>query len=168
MGVNAAGISSKLSSFNNVLKELKPSIFFIEETKLKQPGKLKIDKPSTFVIYELNRKERNGGGIAIGVKEELKPVWIGEGNDDTEILTVEVDISGIRVRCIGGYGPQEKDAIDKKKAFWERLSAEVEDAAENNAGFMLQMDGNLWAGVDVVKGDPNKCNQNGKLFKDFL
>ena len=30
------------------------------------------------------------------------------------------------------------------------------------------MDGNLWAGEEVVKGDPNKCNNNGKLFKEFL
>ena len=54
--------------------------------------------------------------------------------------------------------------INKKKAFWERLSEEV----ENEAGFLLQMDGNLWAGSAVIKGDPNECNQNGRLFKDFL
>ena len=30
------------------------------------------------------------------------------------------------------------------------------------------MDGNLWAGPEVVKGDPNECNQNGRLFKEFL
>ena len=54
MGANAAGISSKLYSFNDILKKLKPSIFFIEETKLKQQGNLKIDKPSNFIIDELN------------------------------------------------------------------------------------------------------------------
>ena len=166
MGVNSAGIRSKLPSLNNVLKSLNPSIFFIEETKLKQQGKLNIEKP--FVIYELNRKEKNGGGIAIGVKEQLKPIWISEGNDDLEILVVEVDISNIRVRCVGGYGPQENDVIQKKKAFWDRLSNEVHDATENEAGFLLQMDGNLWVGKEVVKDDPNSCNQNGKLFKDFL
>ena len=117
MGANAAGISSKLYSFNDILKKLNPSIFFIEETKLKKQGSLKVDKPSNFIIYEFNRKERNGGGIAIGVKEELKPMWIGEGNDDIELLVIEVDLSNIRVRCIGGYGPHEKEMINKKKAF---------------------------------------------------
>ena len=90
MGANSAGLSSKLSSFNNILKQLKPSIFFIEETKLKHPGKIKIE--TNFVIFELNRKERNGGGIAIGVKEELKPVLISEGDDTTEILEVEASM----------------------------------------------------------------------------
>ena len=74
MGVNAAGISSKLHSLNNVIRKLSPSIFFIQETKLKRQGKLKIENPSKYIIYELNRKDRNGGGLAIGVVEELKPV----------------------------------------------------------------------------------------------
>ena len=30
------------------------------------------------------------------------------------------------------------------------------------------MDGNLWAGNEVVKGDPNCCNNNGKLCNEFL
>ena len=81
---------------------------------------------------------------------------------------MEISIDRLRVRCVGGYGPQETDVIEKKKAFWDRLSAEVEDATENDAGFLLQMDGNLWAGPEVVNGDPNPCNQNGKLFKEFL
>ena len=34
IGFNAAGLSSKLHSFNYFLGKLKPSIFFIEETKL--------------------------------------------------------------------------------------------------------------------------------------
>ena len=168
MGVNAAGISSKIHSFENVLRKLNPSIFFIQETKLKRQGKLKITNPSNYIIYELNRKDRNGGGLAIGVIEELKPVWISEGDDTTEVLIVEVDVSGFRIRCVGGYGPQEKDNVDKKKAFCDRLSVEVEEAHENEAGFILQMDGNLWAGSDIIKDDPNPSNYNGKLFKEFL
>ena len=30
------------------------------------------------------------------------------------------------------------------------------------------MDGNLWAGSSLIKDDPNPCNANGKLFKEFL
>ena len=95
-------------------------------------------------------------------------MWIGEGDDDLEILVIEVDISDVRVRCVGGYGPHENDGIEKKKAFWERLSNEVDDATDSEAGFLLQMDGNLWVGQEVVKDDPNECNQNGRFFKTFL
>ena len=151
MGVNAAGISSKLDSLKNVLRVVNPSIYFITETKLKRPGKLKGENLSNYVVYEHHRKNRNGGGIAIGVIEELKPVWISEGDDNSEFLTVEVDISGFKIRCVGGYGPQESSNIERKKSFWENLSTEVEAAFENDAGFLLQMDGNLWAGPDLIK-----------------
>ena len=165
MGVDSAGISSKLTSFEQVVRKLQPSIFSIQETKLKRQGKLKLEK---FVIYELNRKNKNGGGLAIGVLEDLSPVWISEGDDNAEVLVVEVDISGFKIRCVGGYGPQEKEKAEKKKSFWDKLSADVEDALENETGFILQMDGNLWAGSEIIKNDPNPCNNNGKLFKDFL
>ena len=140
-------------------------MIFIEETKLKRPGKLKLEN---FIIYELNRKNRSGGGLAICVIEELKPVWISEGDDTTEVLVVEIDISGLKIRCVGAYGPQENVPIEKKRAFWDKLSVEVKDALENEAGFLLQMDGNLWAGSEIIKEDPNPCNGNGKLFKEFL
>ena len=48
MGVNSAGISSKLHCFKNVVKALQPSLFFIQETKLKRKGKLKLEN---FIFY---------------------------------------------------------------------------------------------------------------------
>ena len=81
---------------------------------MKRPGKLKLEN---FIIYELNRKNRSGGGLAICVIEELKPVWISEGDDTTEVLVVEIDISGLKIRCVGAYGPQENVPIEKKRAF---------------------------------------------------
>ena len=58
MGVNAAGISSKMKSFKNVVRQLCPSIFFIQESKLKRPGKLKLENPANYVVYEITRKQR--------------------------------------------------------------------------------------------------------------
>ena len=57
LGVNSAGLRSKLMTFKKVIEELKPSVFFIEETKFKDAGKFKIDN---FVIFELVRKHSNG------------------------------------------------------------------------------------------------------------
>ena len=41
IGVNAAGLSSKLQSFEKLLRDEDPSIFCIQETKLKNQIKLK-------------------------------------------------------------------------------------------------------------------------------
>ena len=58
--------------------------------------------------------------------------------------------------------------IDRKEKFWARLSSEVEDSNLNECCTIIQMDGNLWGGPDLIKNDPNSCNNNGKLFKTFL
>ena len=40
IGVNCAGLSSKLYSFDKMLKDIQPAIFFLQETKLKRVGKI--------------------------------------------------------------------------------------------------------------------------------
>ena len=100
--------------------------------------------------------------------DDLNPVWISEGDNEVEVLVIQIEVEQFFIRCIGAYGPQEKDRIERKQNFWSRISKEVEEAYENDCAIIFQMDGNLWAGNDVIKGDPNKCNGNGKLFKKFL
>ena len=43
-------------TFKKILVELKPSVFFIEETKYKEEGKLKVD--STYTVFEMVRKSK--------------------------------------------------------------------------------------------------------------
>ena len=48
------------------------------------------------------------------------------------------------------------------------MSEEVHNARNDGAAIIIQMDGNLWAGGDIIKGDPKSLNVNGKLFQKFL
>ena len=68
----------------------------------------------------------------------------------------------------GAYGPQENALKEKKDKFWDFLDKEVNDAELEGDGLIIQMDGNLHAGSDLIKNDPNKQNKNGKLFVEFL
>ena len=79
MWVNPGGLTSKLASFEHLLSSIEPSLFFIEETKMKTQGKIKTKSSQKYQIFELNRKEKCGGGIAIGAVNDLNPVWISEG-----------------------------------------------------------------------------------------
>ena len=74
----------------------------------------------------------------------------------------------MRIRCVVAYGCQENANIYKKEAFWKYLEEDVQQADISGSGFILQFDGNLWAGTDIIPGDPNKQNKNGKLFQEFL
>ena len=116
-------------------------------------------------IYQLNRTNKSGGGLAIGALKELNSVWIREGDNETEILVIEIEIQGMAIRCINGYGPQNYDNIEKKQQFWNFINAEVENASSCNAALIIQIDGNLWLGSDVLKGDPHQQNLNGKLLE---
>ena len=81
MGVNCAGLGSKIKSFDNILFTYNPSLFFLQETKMRRPGRIQFDNSDKYFVYELTRKECGGGGIAIGVEKDLDPVWISEGDD---------------------------------------------------------------------------------------
>ena len=48
MGSNAAGLSSKMESFEHIVNLVKPSIFFLQKTKMRREGKIKLIKLETF------------------------------------------------------------------------------------------------------------------------
>ena len=166
MGVNAAGLRPKIMTFKKVLKDLNPSVFSVQETKMKQKGKLQIED---YVIFEkIRNKKENGGGIAIGCKEELKPVLVREGSDEVETLSIEIFVQKLKIRFCTGYGFQENELVEKKNSFWEYFDNEVLEAEKSGSGLIIQMDGNFWAGKSIVPNDPRPQNNNGKLFQQFL
>ena len=165
LGVNAAGLKSKMFTFKKVINELKPSVFFIEESKMKREGQLKIDP---FVIFDVVRDSKEGGGLAIGCAKELKPVLLRKSEIDVESISIEISVQKMKIRCVVAYGPQENCLMEKKELVWNFLEEEVSSAWENGSGFVLQFDGNLWAGSGIIPGDPRSQNYNGRLFQEFL
>ena len=85
-----------------------------------------------------------------------------------EALSEDIFLRKMKIRCCVAYGPQENDRLEKKEAFWKYLDEEVFAARDSGAGFILQLDGNLWAGDKIISGDPTPQNRNGKLFEEFL
>ena len=106
--------------------------------------------------------------MALGCDQDLNPVWVKEGDDNVEALSVEIFVKKMKIRCCIAYGCQENDLVERKEAFWNYLDDDVLEADNSEAGFILQFDGNLWAGEDVILGDPRPQNRNGKLFQEFL
>ena len=168
LGINAAGLPSKLKSFEFILNDLNINLFFVQESKLSKSGQIKFNGSEKFDLYELNRKDKSGGGIMIGASKELKSVLIREGDDLTEVLVIEIELETLKIRCINGYGPQSYDDMSKKVKYWEFIQSEVDDAECDGAGILIEMDGNLWIGTNYVKGDPHEQNTNGRLLEDFL
>ena len=160
--------SKQLESFENSLLNKEPSIFCLQETKVKRPNQIKTESSKKFNIYELIRKECKGGGLALGVNKDLQPAWVDQGDDEVEVLVVEVWLNEFPIRIINGYGPQNSDSIERKRKFWAFLEKQVNNAIIAGAGLIIQMDGNCHLGPAIINGDVNEQNANGKLFCEFL
>ena len=81
IGNNVNSLVSKLESFENVISVEKPSVIFLQETKLGRPGRIRTPTSLKYTWYELHRskhasKGEKGGGLAIGVSSDLEPSWI--------------------------------------------------------------------------------------------
>ena len=64
------------------------------------------------VIFYLNNPEKNrsGGGIMIGIDQNLssvEPVIIYQGEKEIEIMVIEISLSSMKLRVMTAYGPQE-------------------------------------------------------------
>jgi exonuclease III len=152
-----------MHSFEKLLKNENPSAFCIQETKLKKVTQIRTESYKNYTIYELLRKNSNGGGLCIGVQNYLKPVWVGQGDDEVEALAVEIWFDDLPIRIVTAYGPQVGDSVERKLKFWDFIEREANNTSESGSGFILQKDSNAHLGKDVIKKGPNDQNSNGRL-----
>ena len=155
IGINAAGIASKIESFDKMLFDRKPSIWMMQETKRKQMDpRLRANNLINYQVFEMRREKTkdeggkglHGGGLAVGALHDLLPVLIRQGDDDTECMTIQVSVGHLNMHCVVGYGPQLTDSSDRKNKFWNYLDQSVEAAKAQNAGLVIEVDSNAWAG----------------------
>ena len=117
LSCNASNIKSKLYSLGKVVNDLNVSIFCIQETFMSKEGNIKFENSTEYQIFECIRNFKQGGGLAIGALKTLNPIWIKEGNNLVEALTIQVSVQKLNLRITNAYGPQEYDDIAKKIVF---------------------------------------------------
>ena len=89
LGSNSNGLKSKLESLKNNIKLFpQPSCITLQETKLKS-GKILLPG---YQIFQLDRRDRLGGGLLTAIDEGLHPVLISSGDNDVEILVVQIKV----------------------------------------------------------------------------
>ena len=136
-------------------------IFAIQESHMLKAGSIKFQNSSNYQIYEKIRSLKSGGGLVLGVLNDLNPVWIRDGEDRVEAMTIQISVQNQSISIINAYGPQEYDNYDKKMLFWKYLDDEVFNCQKRGTGCMIVMDSNAWLGSDIIKKDPHSQNKNG-------
>ena len=85
------------------------------------------------------RKRRDGGGeLALGCENQLKPLWVRDGGDDLEALSLEIAVKEMKIICCVAYGCQENDIVEKKNLVCAFLDEEVLRAKKSDSGFVMQ------------------------------
>ena len=110
-GINPDGALSKITTLRKAIRETGVGVWMMQETKVSQPGKIKVDG---FIVYEHTRTSNKGGGLAICVLKDLNPAFIRYGGELAEALTVNIHLKNITISCNTAYGPQESAPIQKK------------------------------------------------------
>ena len=64
---------------------------------------------------------KEGGGVAISALKVPKPVFISDGGDSVEAITIEIHVKNMAISITSAYGPQESAHIETKTAFWQHL-----------------------------------------------
>ena len=111
-GINAAGIKSKLKSFDEVISRLKPHIWMVGETKLKPHETVTGGCLDEFQVYYLSRQNAQGVGVALGINKMLESTLISIGDEDIEVISVLVIVKT-------AYRVQENASKEKKIKFWD-------------------------------------------------
>ena len=104
IGINCNGLSGKRDSLVANISVLNPSAFLVQETKFRKKGLFKLNN---YEIFESIRTS-GGGSVLTGVHTSLNPILVSDGvHEDVELLVVEGEIEGNKIRFMNGYGPQE-------------------------------------------------------------
>ena len=166
IGTNANGLSTKKESLVHLLASENPQGFMIQETKMRRKNQLKI---SGYQLFERVRKGKGGGGIMIGIRNDIGsvPVIVSE-HDEVEILVIEVAFKSLVIRFLTAYGPQEEAPEDEINKFYATLEEEIVNCEEHNCGLIAELDCNAKLGSHVMAGDPNSMSSNGKLLWDIV
>ena len=168
IGNNIAAYNGKKDSFNDMIHKLGPAVVTIQETKLYNKGKIKVEEYETF---ESLRKNGEGGGLATLIHSKLNPVQVCNSNDSKaskNILVTEADIGKERIRIINAYGPQEYASMEEKVEFYSGLDGEIQAAIDSEHYICVQLDGNGKFGSSIIKGDPHQMSNNGMLLLDLI
>ena len=86
---NIRGIKSKISSLEEIVEMINPTIICLTETNLRQEDEIKIEG---YKIYR-NDREKEGGGVLIAIKNELEKMTIETEriNNIEETLWIKID-----------------------------------------------------------------------------
>ena len=158
---NVNGFKSNADSIKQLVAENNVDILLISETKVYTSKAINIKGYQSFPV---GRKDRQGGGIFIGVRRGSYETVMASQRDDADFVTVRLKNNREGIRLILAYGPQENDPEINRNLFYQNLSIQIEQAFLSGDSVIMVGDFNAKFGKDVIGGDVHPMSPNGKLL----
>ena len=165
MYANANGITGKIDSLKTAAKTHNSHIITITETKIQGD----IPKLEGYEWISKNRTRKEGGGIAIAVRNDLtnNVTRVDDLEDqDQEVIWVEIR-SGPQKQFIGvHYGTQENSPIEETEREYSQLTTQIH-TLQRRGGVILTADFNAKLEINDNHIRQNK-SRNGKLLGKLI
>ena len=158
---NVNGFKSKADSIKQLVAENNVDILLLSEAKVYASKAINIKGYQSFPVV---RKDRQGGGIFVGVRHgSYETVMVSQG-DDADFVTVWLKNNREGIRLILAYSPQENDPEINRNLFYQNLSIQIEQAFLSGDSVIMVGDFYAKLGKDVIGGDVHPMSPNGKLL----
>ena len=163
MYANANGITGKIDSLKTATKTHNSHIITITETKIQGD----MPKLEGYEWISKNRTGKEGGGIAIAVRNDLtNNVTRVDQDQDQEVIWVEIR-SGPQKQFIGVYyGTQENSPIEETEREYSQLTTQIH-TLQQRGGVILTADFNAKLEINDNHIRQNK-SRNGKLLGKLI
>ena len=112
MYTNIDGVMSSRLELEDYLKEVKPSIVCLAETKLNEAIKLDLD--NSYNLWRKDRVGKGGGGVMIMTKKEMHVNQVLYGEGKAEVISVRVENNKKEMSVIAAYVPPRTNAWTKE------------------------------------------------------
>ena len=161
--INIRDIKSKITSLEEIVREMKPTVIAITETWLEPDSPIEIEG---YAVYR-NDRDENGGGVMIAVKKELKNITteIKRTKENLESMFIMINNSQIKLRLGVVYFPQEKD--QKLKEIYNIIKEQVERSRNEEESIIIIGDFNCRIGNEI-EGNDERVTKGGKKMLQFV
>ena len=163
--VNIRGFQSKVTSFENIVQSLKPSVITFNETQLKNKNGVKL---KGYTSFSTNRVNKDGGGVATSVvnSERAHFLKVFESEKDNDLIITRHGQFQVPINIINIYGQVEsRSTKDQTSERWNDILEQV-SKIEAKGEFVILI-GDFNAHLGSLEGNKKKT-YGGKLIDEFL
>ena len=172
---NIDGLLSKMLELNDYLREKKPDIMCIVETKLEKDTDVMLHEKLDYNIWRSDRREGKGGGVIVLTKQTIKVAEVKYQPEYSENICVQIETeTNRRLNVIAAYVPPKTRSWNEEryKNMINRTVDFLENEIPNNKKVIVTGDFNCkevdWENFETEGEEDSWGNRLLRLATDKL